>query len=318
MDGRAHGVGCRRVGRVVSTAAPRRLPVSPEGLAGLAQVRALLADRPRDETLTVGERRAGLEAYAARTAHLPVERLQIAGVPVERHAGPEDAGVIVHAHGGAFVLGSAATHRGLSAMLVEAAGATVCSVDYRLAPEHPFPAGRDDVVAVCAALAAEHPRFALFGDSAGGGLVIDAACALRDAGGPSPVALACTSPWMDLRLAGESLRSKAFVELILTVEGLELDAERYAGRAGRAAASPLSRDLHGLPSTLVQVGEDEVLLDDAFALADRLLAAGVPVELELWEHMTHSWHAFRGLVPEAEQATARLGAFLSQALKDHP
>jgi len=300
-----------------------RVPASPAGRAGIGEIRKRLAERPRDETLTVAERRRALAAFtAAASASVAVEHLDL-GAPVELHvpAAAADRGALVYAHGGAYVIGSAATHRALAAAVAEAAGLRLYAVDYRLAPEHPFPAGRDDVVAVCDAVARrEEGPIALVGDSAGGGLVLQAALALRDRAAPLPRAIAVTSPWIDLDLGGDSYETRREVEAMLTPDGLRLDAGRYL--AGRPADAPglsvLRSALTGLPPVLVQVGEDEILLDDSLALAERLRAAGVPTRLELWEGMIHSWHAFRGLVPEADRAIAALGAYLAAAVQNSP
>jgi len=298
--------------------AAKRVPASPAGRAGIAELRSRLADRPRDETLSVEDRRRAIEAFTAPASRsIAVEHVDL-GVPVELHVPSHAAaGALVYAHGGAYVIGSAATHRALAAAIAGAAGLRLYAVDYRLAPEHPFPAGRDDVVATFEAVSArEAAPVALVGDSAGGGIVLQAALVLRDRAGPQPCAIAVTSPWIDLGLSGATYEANRSREAMLTPEGLRLDAGRYLGGAPADAAnvSVLYSSLVGLPPVLIQAGEDEILLDDSIALAERLRSAGVSADLEIWEGMIHSWHAFRGLVPEAERAIGGLGGFLRRAV----
>ena len=292
-----------------------RVAASEQGRAGIAAIRERLATRPRDETLSVEDRRAAIEAFAAPSSDgVAIVHATLAGVPVERHDPPGAArgAAIVYAHGGAYVIGSARTHRALAAAIAAAAGVRLYAIDYRLAPEHPFPAGRDDVVAVAEALAADGVAFALLGDSAGGGLVLQAALAMRAA----PTAIAVTSPWVDLAMTRKLDETSAAAEAMLTPEGLALDAGRYLD--GRDLHDPavavLEGDLRNLPPLLIQVGEDELLLGDAIALAARAQSADVQVSFEIWEAMIHSWHAFRGLVPEADLAIARIGSFLRSHL----
>lgn len=295
-------------------------PASPEGLAAIAQIRRMLAPRPRDETRSVADRREeATTASAASAARFAVLSDTVGGVEVERHAAVSSAGrgLMLFAHGGAYVSGSAATHRAPAAHVAAEVGSPLLSVNYRLAPEHPFPAGRDDIVAVYAALiAAGKGPIALVGSSAGGGVMLQAALAIRDAGLPGPVAIAVTSPWVDFACQGASHRTWGEADLMLSTPGLLLDAARYLGGLAPdlPRVSPLHADLQGLPPVFIQVGEHEILADDATRLARALAAANVPVELEVWSGMTHAWQAFRGMVPEADLAVARMGAFLKIAL----
>jgi epsilon-lactone hydrolase len=177
----------------------------------------------------------------------------------------------------------------------------------------------DDVVAVYRWLAAEAKvdpaRVVVAGDSAGGGLTLALAVVVRDAGSQLPAALACLSPWTDLAATGESIRTRARVDPCFSPEGLDLQAREYLGNADprHPLASPLYADLRGLPPLLVQVGEDELLLDDAMRLVERARAAGVEATLEVWPGL---WHIFQtqGTFPESRQAQQRLGLFLRQHL----
>lgn len=296
---------------------PEFIPASPQGLAGIATVRAMLAGNPDDADVPVAERRARLAAFADAAPPPPgrVVEERIGGVRVLRLAPDGARGRVVYLHGGAYVLGSADTHIRLGAAYARASGAELVAVDYRLAPEHPYPGALDDAVAVCRNLAADMP-FALVGDSAGGGLALALALRLRDDRLPMPFALAVTSPWVDLSLSAPSIHDRAAMEIMLSRRGLALDADRYRGaiRARDPRVSPLFADLEDVPPTLIQVGSAEILYDDALALASRLDAAAVPVRLQVWQDMAHAWAAFGDAVPEAAASVAALGAFVRARL----
>jgi acetyl esterase/lipase len=273
------------------------------------------------DTLTLAERRAvggsGLSAPAVGTT---VEQVDAGGVPAEWVTAPGvGAGrVLLYLHGGAYQMGSPATLRHMIALLSDAAQARALSVDYRLAPEHPFPAAVDDAVAAYLWLLAagtDPAAIALAGDSAGGGLALAALVALRDAGDPMPAAAAVISPWTDLALTGESLRTRAAVDVMIKPAGMPETAALYlAGQDPRHPyASPLYADLRGLPPILIHVGDAEVILDDSTRFAAKARAAGVQVTLEVWDEMLHVWHAFAGLLPEADKAIAGMGSWL----RDH-
>ena len=214
---------------------------------------------------------------------------------------------------------SIGTHRGLCTRLSRAAGARVLNVDYRLAPEHPYPAAVDDALAVYRAVLADGvdpARIAIGGDSAGGGLTLATLVALRDAGDPLPAAGVCISPWTDLSLSGESIRTKAAEDPLIQPSQLAWMAGLYLGDADPKAptASPLFANLSGLPPLLVHVGTAEILLDDATLLAERAREAGVDVTLEAWEEMIHTWHNFADLLPEGREAIEGIGKYLRARL----
>lgn len=224
-------------------------------------------------------------------------------------------GAVVYFHGGGYVMGSIATHRLLLAGLARATGLAVLAVDYRLAPEHRHPAAVEDAVRAYRWVLARgrDPRtVVLAGDSAGGGLTVAALVALRDAGDPLPAGGVCISPWTDLTLSSETMRSKAEVDPLVTRRILEMGAEAYLAGAPATTptASPLFADLRGLPPLLVQVGSEEMLLDDARGLAERARASGVEATLEVWDAMFHVWHAFAMLLPEGQAAIERIGAWV--------
>ncbi len=268
--------------------------------------------------------RANMEAGSAAVpppADCKYERVDAGGVPAEWAVAPgarEDR-VLVYVHGGGYCLGSLATHRSHCARLSRSAGVRVLSADYRLAPEHPHPAAVEDAAAAVRWIYAQGyspGRVAIGGDSAGGGLALATLLALRDAGDPLPAAGVCISPWTDLTGSGESVKTKAALDPMVTEDSLRLMADAYAGSRDRRAplASPLFADLRGLPPLLLHVGSAEILLDDSTRLASRARSAGVDVTLEIWEDMIHVWHAFADLLPEGMQAVQRIGAWLETKL----
>jgi acetyl esterase/lipase len=288
---------------------------SPE----LDLVVALMRARPDPESLDAVAARANLEML---TAAAPVpedivcERVHAGGVPAEWVTAPgAGSRVVLYLHGGGYVVGSVNTHRDLAGRLSRAAGARVLVLDYRLAPEHPFPAAVDDALAAYRWLLSDGrvpTDVAIGGDSAGGGLTLATLVALRDAGLPLPAAGVCLSPWTDLAGTGESLRTKAAVDPMVQWSRLAQMADAYlAGQDARTPlASPLYADLRDLPPLLIQVGTAETLLDDATRIAERAQAAGVDVTLEPWDDMIHVFQAFAGLLPEGQQAVERIGAFI--------
>jgi epsilon-lactone hydrolase len=234
-------------------------------------------------------------------------------VPLAR----EDA-CVLHFHGGGYVIGSAALYRDFTWRVGGAAGACVLYFDYRLAPEHPFPAALDDAVKVYRWLIKriDPKRIAFVGDSAGGGLLFGTLYRLRDEGLPLPAAAVAISPWTDLALTGHSLRSNATADPMMEVTHLPPLAARYlAGADARDPyASPLYGDASGLPPTLFQVGSDEILHDDATRMAARLRQAGCDVEIEVWPRMPHAWHLYARILPEGSEAIARAGEFMQNCL----
>ena len=245
------------------------------------------------------------------------EAVDAGGVPAEWVVAPEsDPGrVVLYLHGGGYVVGSIRTHRALASHVSRAARARVLVPDYRLAPEHPHPAAVNDAVAAYHWLrrgGAAPARIAIAGDSAGGGLTVATLVALRDLGDPLPAAAVCISPWVDLEGLGESMRTRQDLDPMVKLDGLRMLAKHYLGNADPRTplAAPLHADLRGLPPLLVQVGTAEALLDDSTRLAERARAAGVEVDLRIWDDMIHVWHMFAPMVPESNQALEQLGAFV--------
>jgi acetyl esterase/lipase len=242
----------------------------------------------------------------------------LAGVAVRRcvPAGPDrPPGVIQYHHGGSYQAGSPTSHLSLTGRLAAATGYEVVSVDYRLAPEHPFPAGLEDALAVHRHLrdaeGVDPAHLVVAGDSAGGGLSLAAAVALRDAGEPVPAGVVLLSPWLDLTLSGASIRELADVEPMLRADALAAAARAYApDRLEDPLVSPLFAPPGGLPPTLVFVGTAEILLDDARRYAQRAADAGVEVELVVEEGLIHVWPFIDG-IPESAAAIERIAAWLA-------
>jgi len=223
---------------------------------------------------------------------------------------------ILYLHGGGYCVGSPATHRALTGHLAARCGARVFAPDYRLAPEHPFPAAVDDAVSACRGLLAEGLRpqdVVIAGDSAGGGLAVAAALRLRELGLPRPRALVLFSPWVDVSL--EQLPPVPPGEVMLTLPWITECARAYVARgdAHHPLVSPVNADLRGLPPTLIQVGTDEVLLEDSRRLHQRLQAASVPVQLE---EFAGRWHVFQvnaGVLADADRALDAVAGFIRSA-----
>jgi acetyl esterase/lipase len=218
-------------------------------------------------------------------------------------------------HGGGYNIGSISSYRDFTGRISRASTARVLSVGYRLAPEFLFPAAVDDAVTAYRWLLRQGVpahRIVLAGDSAGGGLVLAALVRLRDAGDDLPAAAMCVSPSTDLAKEGESMHTKADVDPIVRSDTSMAHALRYVGVKGNLKhplASPLYADMRGLPPLLILVGANETLLDDSTRVADKARAAGVDVELEIWDDMIHIWPFFAAILPEGQQAIERMGRF---------
>lgn len=229
-------------------------------------------------------------------------------------AGAAEDKVILYVHGGGYVMGSAGSHRDMTGRLSKAAGARVLSLNYRMAPEHPFPAAVDDAVAAYKWLldqGIKPANIAIAGDSAGGGLALATLLAIRDGGHPVPAAGIGISPWVDMEGTGETMTTRAAVDPVVQKEGLLGMAKLYLGDADpkNPLAAPLHANLAGLPPLLIQVGDHETLLDDSNRIAERARKAGVDVTLKVWDEMPHVWHLFAPILPEGQQAIDEIGAF---------
>ncbi|MCC8979213.1 alpha/beta hydrolase [Bradyrhizobium acaciae] len=226
---------------------------------------------------------------------------------------------ILYFHGGGFRIGSVVSHRDLAARIADASGCRVLSINYRLAPEHRFPAALDDALTAYRYLREQGLRpadIAFTGDSAGGNLVLAAMLAVRDRGLSLPAAGALMSPWTDLTASGASYESRAEADPIHQRAMILALARNYLGKDGDVRdplASPLYADLAGLPPLLVQVGDRETVRDDSTELAAKAKAAGVDAELQVWDGMIHVFQMFPE-IPQAREAIASLAAFLRNYL----
>lgn len=279
----------------------------------------------RPKSRSIQKERATLEAMVARVPkkrNVTYETCEIEGLHAEWITAPGATAerVILYLHGGAYIFGSVNTHRIVVTNLSRVTKARVLIVEYRLAPEHPFPAAIDDALIAYRWLLSQEispKRLAVAGDSAGGGLTVALLVAARDVGEPLPAAAVCLSPFVDMALTGASMKTKARADVILPTDLIPPVVKVYLGEADPYSplASPLYADLHSLPPLLIQVGTDEVLLDDAVRLAAQARAAGVEVTLEVWDGMFHAWQTVGNMLPEARQAMARIGQFVSAHLE---
>jgi acetyl esterase/lipase len=275
---------------------------------------------PPSRKLDLEKERAGLEAISKMfnpPAKVTITAVDVNGVPGEWITPPRVTNdrVILYLHGGYYLSGSIQSHRHLAGNIAVTSEARTLIIDYRLAPEHPFPAGLDDALTAYFWLLAQGARadqITLVGDSAGGGLVLATLLALRDRSEPLPAAGVCLSPATDLTLIGESWKTNAKKELVVNRYIAEHIQVLYLGGGNPRdpLASPLFADLHGLPRLLIQVGSDEVLLSDSTSFAERARAAGVNVTLEVWPRMQHVWQFTANFVPEARQAIYKIGEFI--------
>lgn len=267
------------------------------------------SQRQRLETLARG---------ALMPSTVSVEPGEAGGVPGEwlrrKDVSPAKPGVVLYLHGGAYCLGSPATHRGLTSRIALATGLPVFSLDYRLAPEHRFPAAIDDAVAAFRALCADGPVI-VAGDSAGGGLALATALSLRDAGAPMPASLVLLSPWCDLEIHGKPVPEMPG-EAMLSPGWAGACAARYLGDTPPDVplASPLNADLRGLPPTLIQVGTDELLYGQALQMHDAMEAAGVDVRCEVTEKRWHVFQMQAGALRSADEAISRIARFILKPL----
>lgn len=243
---------------------------------------------------------------------------QIAGVNVEWVAPrglADDTPICMYLHGGAFVMGSPNSHRDMAAQLAQKAGVRMLMVDYRLAPEHPFPAAHEDVMAVYRALLAQGvpaQRLFIAGDSAGGNLALAAAQALRDEGLPAPRGLVLFSPWLDLTQQSASIQSRAAKDVMLNRQLLDEVVPMYAPGlpAHDPRISPLFGNLDGLPPCLTVVSQSEILLDDSLQLHQKLQGAGGNSTCLQWTHTPHAFVVMARLLPEARDALDKTARFM--------
>ncbi|MGH7897630.1 MAG: alpha/beta hydrolase [Candidatus Binatia bacterium] len=247
------------------------------------------------------------------------EKVDAGGVKAEWITAPGAAAdrVILYFHGGGYVLGSIHSHRDMCERLSRAAKARVLALDYRLAPEHPFPAAVEDARAAYRWLLDQGlapKKIALAGDSAGGGLTFATLLALKKHGDPMPACAAPLSPWVDLEGVGDSMTGRDAIDPMVHKPMIEMMGKTYigAGSLRDPLAAPLYGDLSGLPPLFIQVGERETLYDDAVRMTERAKKAGVPVELEVAPGQIHVWQIFASRLDEGEEAIQKIGAFVRE------
>ena len=269
---------------------------------------------------TVDQARRGMENLT-KLARLPsktkVEKITFDSISAEWVCASEahEDRVILFLHGGGYTMCSPNTHREMAAYISMASGAKVLLPDYRLAPEHPFPAALEDATSAYhwlldTGLTGEN--IAIAGDSAGGGLSIATSISLRDAGGQAPASIACIAPWTDLEMSGDSIKTNAEIEPMLNLQSMNNMASGYIGDADPRSPliSPLYADLKGIPPLLIHVGSDEMLLDDSKRIAEKAKSAEVDVTLKIYDKMWHVFHMYAKFMPEAKDALEHIGSFI--------
>jgi monoterpene epsilon-lactone hydrolase len=288
-------------------------------------LRAVIAARPR--AAEIAQMRLDSDARGLAfglPADVTVQPVDANGVKSEwtYTPGADQDSAILYLHGGGYVLCSLDSHRHLAAETGRAAGTRTLAIDYRLAPEYPFPAPIEDTMAAYRYLldsGIKPDRIALAGDSAGGGLVVGALLAIRDAGLPLPACGWCISPWVDMHATGQSFTDRAMTDPTVQRATILMMAEWYLGGADptHPHAAPIHGDLTGLPPLLVQVGAAETLLDDSIALARKAGIADVIVDLQIWPEMIHIWHLYFPVLAAGRRAIASGGSFVRNAIQAH-
>ncbi|MEA2741144.1 MAG: epsilon-lactone hydrolase [Acetobacteraceae bacterium] len=289
----------------------------------MLKLREIIAARPR--ATEIAQMRLDADARSKAfdlPADVTVQPVVANGVKAEWTSTPgaDPSCAILYLHGGGYVICSLESHRHLVAEVGRAAGTRTLAIDYRLAPEHPFPAPVEDTVAAYRYLldsGIKPNRIALAGDSAGGGLVVGALLAIREADLPLPACGWCISPWVDMEALGESFVDRSATDPTVQKATILMMAEWYLGGADprHPHAAPIHGDLRGLPPLLIQVGAAETLLDDSMALARKAGAADVPVDLQIWPEMIHIWHIYHPMLSAGRRAIASGGSFVRGALR---
>lgn len=287
-----------------------------------ALVEALSSGNPV-EAASLEEQRANYSAMLSANPipdDVTIEPVTVAGCAADWVSTPNsDASrAILYFHGGGYVIGDNVAYREFGGRVARATGARVLVLNYRLAPENPFPAAVDDGVSAFRWIVAQGVKpgnIAISGDSAGGGLTMATLIALRDAGDVLPACGVCYSPWVDLEITGDSARPGAVDDPLVAGQGVQGMAATYAGTDTRnPLASPLLADLAGLPPVQVQVGTREVLLDDSRRLVEKARAAGVEVDYFEGEGLIHVWPVLAPTAPESAAALERMAGFTGKHL----
>jgi epsilon-lactone hydrolase len=289
-------------------------------VAQLDSLITLLRSRPAPEKPDVKDSRARYEKMAVLLGGAPdakIENVDAGGVPAEWVAAPgfDATRAVLFLHGGGYAIGSLNTHRRMAYDISAACGARVLVIDYRLAPEHPFPAAVDDAAKAWRWLLQQGlnaSRLAIAGDSAGGGLTIATLVNLRDLKLALPACAVAISPWVDLEGVGTSMTARSAQDPMVQKAGLKWMADMYlAGQDPKTPlAAPLHADLKGLPPVLVQVGSAETLLDDATRLAEKLHTSGCEVRLAVWPNQLHVFPFFAPILSEGRDGCIEIGNYI--------
>jgi len=289
--------------------------------AQIDEIRTMLKENPIvPEGASLEEMRTGIDAMGGLFPALDevtAAAVDAGGVDGEWFdvADSDTSRVLLYLHGGGYLIGSVQSHRPMIERITQAINGRVLALNYRLAPENPFPAAVEDAVAAYHWLLDQGyaaNRIAIAGDSAGGGLTIATLVAIRDAGLVLPACAVPISPWTDMECTGASIESRAAVDPMVQKEILLQMGGAYLSGADPKSplAAPLYADFTGLPPMLIQVGDAEVLLDDSTRIEEKMKAAGVDVTVEVWDDMIHVWHLFAPMLDKGQEAIERLGAFV--------
>lgn len=281
----------------------------------------MLIRRMFQEQMSIEEYRALIDTNSRFPSPMPkgvdVERFDVNGLdaawisPIDADAGK----VILHFHGGGYVIGGIKAHLMMCISMAKSLNIKMLLPDYRVAPEHPFPAALEDGLKIYGWLLEQGYKagdIIFSGDSAGGGLALAATLSLRDKAEPLPAAVICISPWVDLTLSGKSHITNADSDVVLRTDDLREWASVYTDESNwkNPLVSPLYADFHGFPPLFIQVNDDEILLDDARRLAEKAQADGVDVTLKIWKGLWHVWHAVGNMIPESKKTYEEIGQFV--------
>lgn len=297
-------------------------PKSAQIRSYLLALQAAQKDAPQP---SLAEQRANFELlvenYIGHPVPLPegtrIESVDVDGLPAEWIHPPEASAdhVVLYLHGGGYVVGSLKSHRDLVARLATASGLRSLLFEYRLAPEHVFPAAFDDTLTAYRWLLStgtKPEQIVLAGDSAGGGLILALLQTLRESNSTMPAAAVLLSPWTDLVGTVESRTTREGADPIFSAQTMNFLASLYAGPEDKhhPLISPIYADLHGFPPLHIDVGRDEILLDDSLQVAEHARAAHVPVELVVWDDMWHVFQQYACVLPEGQQSLEQIGRFI--------
>jgi monoterpene epsilon-lactone hydrolase len=288
-------------------------------------IKVLKQNAEKDVRIRVEQSRKGLEQLASLvklSEDVSIENIKVDDMAANWISTPKSnrEKIVLYLHGGGYMEGSLKSHQDLAIRIAQASKTRVLLIDYRLAPEHPFPAALDDTERAYKWLLEENngspKNIAIAGDSAGGGLILCTLIKLRDEGIALPAAAVCLSPWTDLAMTGESIKANAKIDPWMKPSDLYFMAELYIGDNDprNPLISPIYGKLKGLPPILIHVGSAEILLDDSIRLAEKAKFEGVDVSIEIWDEMLHVFQAFADWAPEGQEAINKIGTYIQSKL----